>query len=353
MRGLCSKSDITLPRLYVLGQQKSGTTAISTILFQAGALPAVQYSRARDIQGHGTDIVKSYTRNLWGTDANLLLKGAVKESNLLRGVKKPACWSSSCLSAAQKKWEERLSFFRNCSSWDTTVLADMSIDNLHKPERASLLQYFYGPLSQHLIFIIILRKPIDRFRSGFYWNHPPNYYGHPRGERHAHNRTLHSEIEFLSSVLPPTFELVQNSWTELQSVSLDAFTRSMYFLNFRPWLDQFQSRQFAVFPMKFALANVSRATSIVSRHFHVPLVEKPHIFNSNKTVKHKLNPNRYQAVEDANTSRGLEWLDSTYFAPDTRRLAHLFSTSMSNGMMLAGATSSSEDDILMFLKNNW
>ena len=166
MRGLCSQSDITLPRLYVLGQQKSGTTAISTILFQAGALPAVQYSRAREIQGHGTDTT-SYTRNLWGTDANLLLKGAVKESNLLRGVKKPGCWSSSCLSIAKKKWEERLLFFRNCSSWNTTVLADMSIDNLHKPERASLLQYFYGPLSQHLIFIIILRNPIDRLSSGF------------------------------------------------------------------------------------------------------------------------------------------------------------------------------------------
>lgn len=352
---ICSGPGGALPRLYVLGQQKSGSTAISTILFQAGALPMVPFNQADAIRGHGHEgVARSYSQALWGAHADTLLQGNVKESNLLRGVKQPGCWSTTCLIQAKQKWEKKLSFFSNCSSWNTTLLSDMSTDNLHKPERAALLTSLYGPLAAHLMFVVILRKPVERFRSAFYWYYNSEHFGQQRDDkhRHAHNRTLAMEIALLSSTLPPTFGLVRTAWSELQTTALDTFTRTMYSLNWRPWLEQFEARQFVVFPMDYALQNVSRATSMVSTHFGVPLAKKAHIFNANKPVK-TINPNRYQAVEDADTVRGLDWLQTTYFAPDTRHLARLFSAAMQRGFLLAGATSSDEDDVRAFLEENW
>lgn len=352
---ICSGPGGALPRLYVLGQQKSGSSAISTILFQAGALPMVPFNLAGLIQGHGRQgVVRSYADVLWGAHANRLLQGNIKESNLLRGVKEPGCWSTTCLIHAKQKWERKLSFFSNCSSWNTTLLSDMSTDNLHKPDRAALLKSLYGSFAAQLMFVVILRKPVERFRSAFYWYYNPIHFGQQKDDkhRHAHNRTLAMEIALLSSTLPPTFGLVRTAWSELQTTALDTFTRTMYFLNWRPWLEQFEAQQFVVFPMDYALQNVSRVTSMVSTHFGVPLTPKTHIFNANNTVT-KINPNQYRTVEDVTTVRGLDWLQSTYFAPDTRNLARLFSGAIPKGFLLAGATSVDEDDVRLFLEENW
>ena len=119
------------------------------------------------------------------------------------------------------------------------------------------------------MFVVILRKPVERFRAACYWYYNSAHFGQQRDDkhRHAHNRTLAMEIALLSSTLPPTFGLVRTAWSELQTTALDTFTRTMYFLNWRPWLEQFEARQFVVFPMDYALQNVSRATSMVSTHF--------------------------------------------------------------------------------------
>ena len=75
----------------------------------------------------------------------------------------------------------------------------------------------------------------------------------------------------------------------------------------------------------------------------------------------RLNPNAHPTVEEdsaaeAKTREDLRWLVSTFFAPDTLRLARTFVRTIPKGLILGGCAcgnNCSEDDVLHHLKENW
>ena len=117
----------------------------------------------------------------------------------------------SCLARAQERWEGKFQNFSGCALWRSTLLADMSTDNFKHAERALTLWSFYGvPMARRLILVVIMREPLRRFQSGFYWSFNPAHFGLPPHRNHAHNRTLRMELEMLRAELPPGRARVYN-----------------------------------------------------------------------------------------------------------------------------------------------
>ena len=357
---LCStEHDVALPRLYLLGQQKSGTTTMATALYQAGVVPMVEY--------HPYGNVPGYLRSMRNNHSRTHLAGNVKESNLLASVSSPACLTPTCLRFAQRRWERKFSNFTQCTrKWRDTLLGDLSTDNFPHGYRAPTLLSFYGmPPARRLIFVVIMREPLQRFQSGFYWTYAPKHFGLPPHRSHAHNRTMRAELAMLRAELPPDYASAVTLWPRLvQFRPLDAWVRSMYALNWRPWLQQFHPSQFVALPMRWALEDVGRATQLVTKRFGVALHRQSHILGSDARgvgiagKGDRLNPQAHPSVAedseaDAQNREDLHWLATTFFAPDTSELARAFARAMPHGLVLGGAQGSSENDVLRFLNESW
>ncbi len=357
---LCStEHDVALPRLYLLGQQKSGSTTMATAFFQAGVVPMVEYRPYGNVPG--------YLRTMRDNHSRTHLAGNVKEPNLLAGVSSPTCLMPTCLKFAQRRWERKFVNFTGCArEWRDTLLGDLSTDNFPHGYRALTLRSFYGmPSARRLIFVVIMREPLQRFQSGFYWNYGPEFFGLPPHRGHAHNHTMRAELEMLRAELPFDYASVWPLWPHLVRFRrLDAWVRSMYALNWRPWLEQFHPSQFVALPMRWALEDVGRATQLVAERFGVALRRQPHILgNGSKYVGisgegDRLNTHAHPTVAedseaDALNREGLRWLVETFFAPDTRELARAFSNAIPDGLVLGGARGSSEDDVLRCLNESW
>jgi len=357
---LCSSEhDVALPRLYLLGQQKSGTTTMATALFQAGVVPMVEY------HPHGN--VPGYLHTVRDNHSRTHLAGNVKESNLLASVSSPTCLMPACLKFAQRRWERKFANFTQCTrQWRDTLLGDLSTDNFPHGYRALTLRSFYGmPSAKRLIFVVIMREPLQRFQSGFYWTYAPRHFGLPPYRNHAHNHTMRAELAMLRAELPPDYASVWPLWPHLVRFQrLDAWVRSMYALNWQPWLEEFHPSQFVALPMRWALEDVGRATQLVAERFGVALRRQAHILGDGS--KHvgisgegdRLNPHAHPSVAedseaDAQNREDVRWLVETFFAPDTRELARAFSNAMPDGLVLGGARGSSVDDVLRCLNESW
>jgi len=346
---LCSNG-APLPRLYLLGQQKSGTTTMSTALYQAGAVPMV------DNRSGGNVLRYIHMESRGSRDhSTKMLAGNVKESNLIAGLMKDrTCWSQRCLDSARVRWEARLHGFGACEHWQSSLLADMSTDSFRWPKHAALLHNLYSNAdAKRLIFVVIMREPLSRFRSGFYWEFNTKSLGLPRGVRHAHNRTMPIELRMLRNELPPDFatartvaHVLSDDWR------LDHWYRSMYSLNWRPWLDQFEPAQFVALPMRWALADLGRAVNLVATRFGLPLRSQAHIRSGARYVSNDvLNRNEYQMKDDGDEL--MLWLADTFFTPDTIELAHMFSRAMQRGLTLGGTAATDELAIRTHLETYW
>ena len=221
------------------------------------------------------------------------------------------------------------------------------------------------PAARRLIFVVIMREPLQRFQSGFYWTYAPKHFGLPPHRRYAHNRTMRAELAMLRAELPPDYAHAVTRWPRLVRFRpLDAWARSMYALNWKPWLREFQASQFVALPMRWALEDVGRATQLVGERFGVALRRQPHILgNGARGVGisgegDRLNPQEHPTLAedsdaDPQNREDLRWLASTFFAPDTRELARVFASTIPDGLTLGGARGSSEDDVLRCLNENW
>ena len=348
MTTLCS-NNAPLPRLYLLGQQKSGTTTMATALYQAGAVPMVQ-------NRSGGNIPAYISRESGGAfnHSRIMLAGNVKESNLIAGLAK-TCWSQRCLDAARLRWEARLAGFGECAQWDSTLLADMSTDTFRSSAHAALLFHMYSVTDvERLIFVVIMREPLSRFKSGFYWDFNPKFFGLPRGVRHAHNRTLDAELHMLRHTLPPDFKTAQTVARDLEhDWRLDHWYRSMYSLNWRPWLDRFGPAQFVALPMRWALEDLGRAVGLVASRFGVPLRPQQHIrgLGARSDASDVLNPNVYTPDDDVHEI--MFWLVDIFFAPDTVELSRMFARAIPKGLTLGGTSASEAIAIETHLEMNW
>lgn len=358
---LCStEHDVALPRLYLLGQQKSGTTTMATALFQAGAVPMVEY--------HPRGNVPGYLKTVRDNHSRTHLAGNVKESNLLASVSSPTCFMPTCLKFAQRRWERKFANFSGCvQRWRNTLLADLSTDNFPHGYRAPTLRSFYGmPAAKRLIFVVIMREPLQRFQSGFYWTYAPRHFGLPPHRKYAHNHTMRAELTMLRRELPPNYTDAATQWTRLVRFRpLDAWARSMYALNWKPWLREFQASQFVALPMRWALEDVGRATQLVVERFGVTLRRQPHILGSGARgvgivgEGDRLNPQAHPTIAedgeaDPQNLEGVRWLATTFFVPDTRELARVFASAIPDGLTLGGLRgAASEDEVVRHLDATW
>ena len=351
---LCSVDGAPLPRLYLLGQQKSGTTTMATALYQAGAVPMVE-------NRSGGNVPVYIERESRGAHdhSRTLLAGNVKESNLIYGLMNGrACWSQRCLDTARLRWEARLAGFGECERWESTLLADMSTDSFRWSAHAALLFHMYSVADvKRLILVVIMREPLSRFKSGFYWEFNPKFFGLPRGVRHAHNRTLPAELHMLRNALPPDFataravaHVLADDWR------FDHWYRSMYSLNWQPWLDRFGPAQFVALPMRWALADLGRAVGLVASRAGVPLRAQPHIRSGarNNTLD-VLNRNAHAAAEPetGESLLHMQWLVDAFFAPDTAELARMLSRAIPSGLALGGSAADDRESVRQHLQQSW
>ena len=121
-------------------------------------------------------------------------------------------------------------------------------------------------------------------------------------------------------------------------------------------------RQFVALPMKWALADLGRATQLVASQFGVALAPQPHIRSNgprHAVPGDTLNANRHPSMEHdgAAEAADFDWLRTTFFEPDTAELARLFSRAMAvwpAGLALGGATAGSDEAaVLQHLRDSW
>jgi hypothetical protein len=322
---------------------------MATAFYQAGAVAMVE-------NRNGGNIPVYIDRESRGAHdhSRTLLAGNVKESNLITGLMaNRACWSQKCLNTARLRWRARLAGFGKCEQWTSALLADMSTDSFRWSAHAALLSNMYSVTdAKRLILVVIMREPLSRFKSGFYWEFNPKFFGKERSVLHAHNHTLQKELHMLRRLLPPDFataravaHVLADDWR------FDRWYRSMYSLNWRPWLDHFDPAQFVALPMRWALKNLSRSVGLVASRFGVPLRPQSHIRSGARDASDVLNKNSY-ALEDAFDKQML-WIVETFFAPDTIELSRMFARAIPRGLTLGGTSASKEVSIKTHLEEHW
>eukprot|EP00418_Pyrodinium_bahamense_P065597 CAMPEP_0179080550 /NCGR_PEP_ID=MMETSP0796-20121207/36209_1 /TAXON_ID=73915 /ORGANISM="Pyrodinium bahamense, Strain pbaha01" /LENGTH=353 /DNA_ID=CAMNT_0020777907 /DNA_START=93 /DNA_END=1154 /DNA_ORIENTATION=+ len=292
-----------LPELYVLGSPKCATTSLSTDLRRAGVPSDVEPEKESNFFNCLAEEVDDRLQHI----------SAVNYSNWL--AEHPTCRDSD----------------------PRRVLADYTPNNLRMvPEVPKddfnmggndlprILHSTYGKKLERLTMVVMLREPLHRMQSAFYYNGGrPGYF----------------EWSVVSSL---------DSTEEGRPVPL-SFMDVFYARLLEGWLRYFQARQFYIIPFREYVAREGGKDAVfedLSERISFPLVPPG-------TVTHALrntHPTVEQDVSASVTARFNRFIDG-----QNARLVSLLANMSSQGAGLAGyhGAKGSERSISEWLRNGW
>lgn len=240
------EGDKALPKVFLLGPQKAGSTTMSADLFISG-LPSIIDDK--------------------------------KEVHVFDEVCR---WGAKDCNETVQSWKDlsKFSQFKPCQG--ASQFADMTPLNLRMSGLPKKLKQLYGEeKSKQLKFIILLRDPIQRLVSGLNW--PPH---------HHEYRTLGfgSVNEFVDE-LSQKYEEVKKAGLA-QSGLADQFYRSMYGAQLDSWLRHFSGDQFVLVPTAKYFKDATVRTEYlkeIAQHFQLQLSPE-NVNNASTLNKHHHNP---------------------------------------------------------------
>jgi len=295
---LCTDGKM-IPSLYVLGAAKSATTSMAQELVAAGARCAGDR--------------KEYH--------------FFKHSNLLQ-YKEDS-------DAIRKKW---LAGMPPCDTESRTLLGDFSpqsfrlVANPTQDDSAErlpeTLRSIYGPtMYKQITFVVLLREPLARAQSWFYYGHVPS--------------------TVFQASMEDQLSLAANGWAGNPSSS--AVWGSYYGHHLGEWLKSFDASQFLIVPFKaFTSGDSSGICQDLSQRLSFNM-------ECGTMTTHRLAFGaRHPSVEDDTTAEFRQkW--GEFFDPDKELLVNLLAQGHTQGMGLAAYSGKAGDveDVQKWLEQSW
>lgn len=305
-----------VPQLYLLGAQKAGTTSMALDFIMSGVDSAIKKRK----ELHTFDDICHFPRV------------SHRNNSQLRGeIKAGRCVPSTSL---KKEW---LEVFMPCEKRGR-ALVDMTPLNVRMPGLPRMMHRWYGLDRKRLGFTIILREPLRRLQSGFYYT--------MRFEK------FKSFALYVNMIFERAPAFLDGNVDELAlDFPLDEFYRSMYGVMMRPWFRQFSRNKFAIVTMRKYMDSVDDRQSImkaICEHFNIPADPRA------VTAPLLLNKGTHPALEDDLDARTIQRLNRQFFVPDAKNLSTMLMKGAHHGLLLAGYKGKLEEDAIhQFLKETW
>lgn len=309
--------DYVVPKVYLLGAQKAGSSTLAADLMIAGLRSADRVTK----ELHTFDRFCDFKTEPRRTD---------KDWDDFRHP-------GECKLAADDVAMWAGSFDKEC--WLGGEYADMTPLYLRLPGLPTAMAHVYGEEKANVKFIIGLREPLMRLHSGFY-------------HEVSHNEKYVNFAEYVHMLREAAPDVHKNgSYALSHSYKFDQFYRSLYSLNIEPWLDTFNPKQFAIVPMAKYFGNVAeRQNGIaqIGRHLGIRLYPK------RITEADIKNQGQHPSLQEDLPRKMSEWLQDEYFIPDAKRLASLLAPAMKSGLVIVGYQGPPYSaDIFKYLTQNW
>ena len=305
---------------YLLGYDKCGTTSMSTTLTSAGLETAAAGTRCNvkdDCFGCTQVNNNLCDKEIWAFGSSC--------------DKYPGC-PESLGSSELQDWADAAQFKYKCEySPSNVTLADFSTLNIQYRGLPTLLGSMYPKEGKHLSLAAMVRDPMRRMQSHFYYNRP-NGVDDDTSFGEWCNTTLKKALAQY-----PTYQDVLNAGDSLYwNDDLSHWYHSMYSLTMDEWLGPrgyFKPTQMAVLPMGWALDDQYRSVSMLQQqfpktHLNADLVSGP--------APSENSGSDHPALEDDIDQKTCEWLTSTYFRPDLVRLSKFLADGVEQGLAVGG-----------------
>lgn len=310
---------------FMLGYDKSGTTSIAQSLKAAGLETAAAGNRCN---------VNDDCFGCTQVNNNLCDKEIWSFGSWCAEDGRTECPLSLTADEANK-WAEAAQFKYRCeeAAPRTTTLADFTTMNVLYFGLPALLGSLYGARAPSLSFVVVLREPMHRLQSHFYYNRPASAADDVRFGEWL-NSTFRSQMmsRSYSSVLA-------DRQAVSQSDDLSPFYHSMYSLSFASWLGPrtpssgggFAPSQIAVLPMGWAMEDQSRTVAFLKERFPAARLDPSLVEGPTPTENDASGDSAHPSLEDDVHISTCQWMMGSFFDPDLARLSLLLVASGGDG----------------------
>ena len=312
------------PQLYLLGAQKSGTTALGATIFAAGGISA------------------SYARGVTHGSAKEIcaLHDAFGYMNDLRDREEKD--NKHVTNDERTKWSSR--FVHDCTSTEASnsTFTDMTSDYYSEPALPALLAELHGPAAARLTLALIVREPLARMQSSFYWSYTD---GSTFGD-HAIKlwETLQDRQALDPSAVWSFTRTTIASAAANHGTSVEFLVGSLYGQVMREWLTAFAPQQFIILPSKWALDNPAEAITTISSGRAAMRLDASSANFGVRDTPVSINARAHPTLADDLDANATAWLRDTFFDPDTEALVSLLAAAGSDGLVVAGCGEGLCDD---------
>jgi hypothetical protein len=312
-----------VPTLFLLGCKKCSTTSFSTVLRDAG----IKMMASAAGEGPGEKEWHFF-------DACLCAQ--------TEGCRYTAGGPPTAANAAARQFETCRDVVVNSDARNLFVRAndypceepgtvcDATPDNMRLDGLHQVLADLYSGQVSRMNFVMLLRDPMVRMQSDF-------YYAIETGRvTHADVGSFRSYVRNLETLIPENYTAVQEQQTALSgNPAVDYWFRSLYALQLRPWLEDapYQSSQFVVLPMHWAMGHTLEAVELLGTQFPTLTLNLSAV---PAETPHDLGHSYVPALEDDLEQDTRDRLNTRHFHPDMDVLVTLLETSMSRGLRLGG-----------------
>mmetsp|Transcript_32032 Transcript_32032/g.91918 ORF Transcript_32032/g.91918 Transcript_32032/m.91918 type:complete len:396 (-) Transcript_32032:52-1239(-) len=333
-----------VPQLYLLGQQKAGTTGLAIQLHRSG----VQY--AKNSSPRDASFEDKEPDFLLASRICVFSHEPTRNEEDWNGKRQiPGC-PQHLGSEFLNRWTGLMT--HTCKSAPPHTLADMSAVNFRLPGAPKMLRTIYGDNSSQLRFVICLRQPLRRLHSGFY-----QMISFKKPIVKGHDLDVPRYMQLLLEQMP---EYRARGWKGLERNYLfDQFYRSMYSLNLKPWLKHFHPRQFAIVLKKSMSKPDFRRRTLQQIGESMNMTINPSRFKERKDQKGfyegiRENVRLTKPRLETDLANGTIAKIQAFFDEDTSLLAELLAEHLGRGLVLGGYTGpASAAPIREFLVSNW
>lgn len=335
----------SVPRLYMLGHQKCGTTTMADDLLIAGVRSP--FGTLKEL--HTFDRLCNFS--LIGPRIDRWKRGESVPDKM--GV----CDTGSV--STVKDWA--LMFPEECpqsSSVEEGTLADMTPLYLRLPSLPQVLGNVYGNRKWRLGFIVALREPLARLQSAYYH------------EQRALDLRLVKDTAGMPGLVHPDSEGPQGFEGHVralgarlariglasnleQDYALDQLYRSLYARNLKPWLEVYGARQFVIVPsMAYFTSEVFRAQTLETIGKQLNASVDASAIRGMPLSKE--NPIQHASLSEDLLPETVAWLEETIFGPELKKLTKMLALKVKRGLAIVGFNGTADmDEIADFLKRNW
>jgi hypothetical protein len=352
---------VLLPRLYLLGAQRAGSTGFALKLSKAAGVRSAWKAK----EFHFFDrLQEACTRDL--VDPTRLYSGTCTPNT----TEWRAALKKGAKAGFKKAGKKKPKFCKAEAGAPRTVLADYTPINLKYVDLPEVLKQLYGSLLDELVFLVLVREPVARAQSA-YWIGIMRHGYHIHTEAQA-ARVLAEHGKPHNFTLPMAVKKKCEKWdTEIAcktsfahnlevadaltaaGLVTDSLWRGQYAAQLRPYLAVFKPSQFVVIPSHFA-----------TTHFDKVLADDvaPRLKLSSKTFVHQKdtvhNKHRHPPLEEdllnaENQKKWKEWSDMQ--TDDLAELLTKHRVNQPDGIRLSGYNGNSGDvtAVKKFLMENW